>query len=244
MSCAQMTLESVAALRSCDVVYSNSVDSLTAKAILDLGIPLAPARGVSYPGVIKDILKAFKKRSHIGFLTYGNPFFLNPPMSRLLAAVSPFAEVEVLPGISSFDTLINLFGLADLPEKGLFIADLNLFMKSPEFKAGPDIFFFAPFRLNAPENARFKARFLKALSAKYPGSFPACLVKCNSDPRRVEVIKGCMSCLPSLLKRCDNQHTLVLFSDERLQVLAKPPSWLPFTVLDACSCRKSRPVIR
>lgn len=232
MSPSQMTLESLAALRACGAVYSNSVDPVSARAILALGIPLLGGQERSYPRLFKDVLAAFKRHSRVGLLIYGNPFFLNSQLADLLNAASRLAEVEVLPGISSFDALVNMFGMSALSGKGLFIADLNFFMEKPEFEPGPDIFFFAPFRLNAGENAKFKARFIKALARKYPGDYPVYLVKCNPDLARAEMLKGRVSSLPALLKRCDNQHTLVLFSEERLKTLKAPPAWLSFKEQD------------
>lgn len=233
---AQMTFESLNALRSCGVVYSSSTDAATAKDVLGLGIPLVSSANPGPCGLLGKILGAFKKNAHVGLLIYGNPLFLNPQMSRLLRAVSRLAEVEVFPGISSFDMLINMFGMTELSEKGLFIADLNFFMKDPQFTPGPDIFFFAPFRLNTPDGGKFKAGFIKALSGKYARRFPAYLVKCDSNPAGVEVIKGCMSCLPALIKCCDERHTLVIFSESRLSSIDKPPPWLRFAARSICDC--------
>ncbi|HAN05271.1 MAG TPA: hypothetical protein DCW72_00050 [Elusimicrobia bacterium] len=240
VSPSQMTLESAGALRSCGIVYCKSADTSTAKIIRSMGIPLAPFSGRDYPGMLKDVLEAFKKHTRVGVLTYGNPFFLSTQISDIISAVPPQVEVEVLPGISSFDTLINMFAMSALSGKGLFIADLNSFMTNPEFEPGPDIFFFAPFRLNAEGNAKFRAKFIKALSGKYARRFPVYLVKCNPAPERVEVLKGCMSCLPALLKRCDEQHTLVIFSEDRL---AATPSRLRSSVRDVCNCGLRKPAL-
>ncbi|KAF0127703.1 MAG: hypothetical protein FD189_249 [Elusimicrobia bacterium] len=233
---AQMTFESIDALRSCGVVYSGSVDAMTTKSVHGLGIPLVSLANPGPCGLLEKVLRAFKKNDRVGVLFYGNPLFLNQQMSELLHAVSRLAEVEVVPGVSSFDMLINLFGMTRLSEKGLFIADLNFFMEDPKFTPGPDIFFFAPFRLNAPDCGKFKAGFIKALSGKYARRFPAYLVKCDSNPARVEVIKGCMSCLPALMERCGKQHTLVIFSEGRLSSIDNPPPWLRFTARSVCDC--------
>lgn len=232
---AQMTFESLNALRSCGVVYSSSADTTTAKAVLGLGIPLVSVANPGPCGMLEIILGAFKKNAHVGLLIHGNPLFLNPQMSRLLLAVSRIAEVEVFPGISSFDMLINMFGMTEL-SRGLFIADMNFFMREPRFEPGPDMFFFAPFCLNTPDGGKFKAGFIKALSGKYARRFPAYLVKCDSNPAGVEVIKGCMSCLPALIKCCDERHTLVIFSESRLSSFDDSPPWLRFTARSICDC--------
>jgi precorrin-6B methylase 1 len=227
---AQLTLDALATLKSCDVVYANSADKTTEERLKSLGISLRNYPGKSYEAILLDILTALNRCGKVGFLTYGNPFFMNPPMAGLLAAASKVAEIDVLPGISSFDTLVNMFGLSALRPEGILVLDLNFFIKKPRFAPGPDIFMFAPFRLKARANAAAKAKFLKALQAAYPPGFPLFLIKCSADPGRVQILEGKVSSFPALLRRCREEHTLVLFSGGALPVPPGSAGRLPFKV--------------
>lgn len=223
----QMTLDALAALKSCDTVYSNSADKTTEGRLTGLGIKLHNSPGKSYEAILADILGAFKRCGAVGFLTYGNPFFMNPPMEELLTKISEVAEVNVLPGVSSFDALVNMFGLSALRQEGILVLDLNFFIKKPRLVQGPDVFMFAPFRLKARANAAGRAKFTRALAAAYPPDFPLFLVKCSADPDRAEILEGKVSSFPALLRRCGEEHTLVLFSGG---VLPVPPGRLPFKI--------------
>jgi len=227
----QITHESAQALKNCEVVFANSADGATEARLKTLGLPLLNYPGKSYTAVLADILKRFKHCEKVGFLTYGNPFFMNPPMQDLLAAVAKVAKVSVLPGISTFDMLVNMFGLSSLRPEGIRVLDLNFFMKKPLFIPGPDVFMFAPFRLNVRGNAAARGKFQRALSAAYPPGFPLFLVKCNPDAARLEILEGKVSSFQELLRRCREEHTLVLFSDGILPV---PPGRGPFRTEKVC----------
>ena len=233
----QMTLEALLALRSCGIVFSNSVDRRTADSIRGLDIPLAYSHKVC-PDLLGRIRRAFSEHERVGLLHYGNPFFLNDQLSVLLDGISHLADVRVFPGVSSVDMLINMFGLGRLAYGGLLVADLNSF--SPGVLAGSsqDIFFGCPFLLNANGSARTRATFLRSVASVFPARHPVFLARATADPGHSEILRGCVSCLPALLGRCNLYHTLVILSEKTLRRGgATPQRWRGLTVKDVC-CSK------
>lgn len=208
----QMTLEAAACLRSCGAVFSNSVDAATAESLRASGIALKGRPFRPYKAVTAEVLKALRDHDHVGFLTYGNPVFMNPPLEGLLAAVAPRAEVRVYPGVSSLDLMMNMFRMTALPGRGLLVCDLNFSAKDPGIEKGRDMFFFAPFRLNSSENRAARKALLAAFSRRLPAGFPVYLVKCGPGPGEGEAVAGTAGGLARLLDLCDEQHTLAVFS--------------------------------
>ncbi|OGS11690.1 MAG: hypothetical protein A2285_07090 [Elusimicrobia bacterium RIFOXYA12_FULL_57_11] len=230
---AQMTCESVDAMRSCGAVYSCCLDAIAARGVFKLSIPLVRCR---FQSLSRNIRRAFVRHDNVGLLIYGNPLFLNPHVEGILRDISSLAEVQVLPGISSFDALVNMFGMMNLSGKGVYLADCESVVKDPQFEPEQDTFFFSPWRINDKENRRYRAGFFKAIADKYPGRFPVFLAKYSLNPAKCEIIRGCVACLPSLLKYCDRAHTLVVFSERGQLSLSNSPPWLRLEVRNKCVC--------
>ncbi len=214
----RLAADALEGLRACGEVFSTSLDPTTEELVRKAGVPVRAVRK-SYPALLRDIAAAFSRHGRVGLLVYGNPFFLNHPLGPLLKAVAGFARVRVLPGVSSADALIGLFGMSDL-SSGLLCLDLNYFREGAPLFTGAETFFFCPDRLNRPGGAALRAAFSKSLAAACPPERPVFAVKCGAAPEDSEIVEGSVASLPRLIKLCGPQHTLVLLSEERTRLLA------------------------
>ena len=208
----QITLETLAAMRECGEVYSHCLDSATAERFLKYAPGLKLTAGLDRRRTAEAAVGGLRRHDTVGFLTYGNPLFLNRTAAELLdAAAAAGAEVKVFAAVSSFDALVNLFGLNKYSDGSLRVADTATLVYRPSFTPGTDTLFFVPDVLNLPEHAAHRARFVAAARKAYPAAAPAYLADCASiSSRKATVVKGTVGGLAALLKKVNERHTLFL----------------------------------
>ncbi|HCC47925.1 MAG TPA: hypothetical protein DEQ38_07410 [Elusimicrobia bacterium] len=208
----QVTLETLAAMKECGAVYTHCLDAATAARFAGLTPGLKLNTGLGREATAKAAVAALSKFDTVGFLTYGNPLFLNQTAAEVMkAAAGKKASVRVFAGVSSFDALVNLFNLNKFSPLGLRVMDAAAAIDAPHFTPDMDTLVFVPDVLNLKANAAAKKRFLAAAKAAYPPSAPACLADCASiSSRRPSVIKGKVSALSSLLKQVNERHTIFI----------------------------------
>lgn len=237
---ARFPLETLAALRTCGLVLSNTLDEKTAASLSSLNVRVRRLDGQCSPS---DAAAALRRHARVGLVTYGNPYFLNHSLPALLRALPADTGVEVLPAVSSFDALVNLLGLSRIPAAGLLSLDLNTFDSSSALRREADTFLFAPFVLNLPGRGGRRAALLRAAEAAYPPGWPVYAIRCSDGPSGHEVLAGCVGCLDALLERCGLQHTLVIPSPPLRRALALASRRPAFPAAPACACpaKKKKP---
>lgn len=208
----QLTLETLAAMRECGAVYTHCLDAATARQFVKLSPGIRLTAGLDRLQTARAAVAGLKKYDTVGFLTYGNPLFLNQTAAELMkAAKKKNVEVEVLAAVSSFDALVNLFNLNKYSSGSLRVADTAALVGRTVFTPEEDTLFFVPDVLNLPVNAGFKKKFIAAAQKAYPPAAPVYLADCASISSRVPaVIKGKISGLPALLKRLNERHTIFI----------------------------------
>lgn len=207
----QVTLETLAAMKGCGAVYTHCLDAATAARFAGLAPGLKLNTGLDREGTARAAVAALGKFDTVGFLTYGNPLFLNQTAAEVMkAAAAKKAEVRVFAGISSFDALVNLFGLNKFSPRGLRVVDAAASIDAPSFTPDMDTLVFVPDVLNLKKNAAAKKKFLAAASAAYPPAAPVYLADCASISGEAKVVKGKISGLPALLKKVHERHTLFI----------------------------------
>lgn len=208
----QVTLEALAAMKQCGAVYTHCLDEATAARFAGLAPGLKLNTGLSREATAKAAVAALAKCDTVGFLTYGNPLFLNQTAAEVMkAAAAKKAAVHVFAGISSFDALVNLFNLNKFSPRGLRVADAAASIDAPHFTPDMDTLIFVPDVLNLKANAAAKKAFLSAARAAYPASACVYLADCASiSAAEAKVIKGTVGALASLLKRVNERHTLFI----------------------------------
>ncbi|OGR74958.1 MAG: hypothetical protein A2X32_10595 [Elusimicrobia bacterium GWC2_64_44] len=208
----QVTLETLAAMKECGAVYTHCLDAATAARFAGLAPGLKLNTGLSREATAKAAVAALSKFDTVGFLTYGNPLFLNQTAAEVMkAAAAKKAAVRVFAAVSSFDTLVNLFNLNKFSPRGLRVVDAAASIDAPHFTPEMDTLIFVPDVLNLKSNAAAKKKFLAAAKAAYPPSAPAYLADCASiSAAEAKVIKGTVGALASLLKKVNERHTLFL----------------------------------
>ena len=88
------------------------------------GVKLRPN---AYKIIARNVLKACTPHSNIGFVTYGHPMFLVSAVEQIIAKANETKiNVQVIPGISSFDTLMS--DLQVDPGYGVQIYDATLML--------------------------------------------------------------------------------------------------------------------
>lgn len=208
----QVTLETLAAMRQCGAVYTHCLDKATAGQFAKLAPGLKLNSGLNREETARAAVSALAAHDTVGFLTYGNPLFLNQTAAEVMkAAGKAKAAVSVFAGVSSFDALVNLFGLNKYSPRGLRLVDAAASLGSPYFTPDMDTLIFVPDVLNLRENAARKKQFLAAALETYPGPSPVYLADCASiSSPAAGVIKGRISGLGALLKKINERHTIFI----------------------------------
>jgi hypothetical protein len=173
----QITLETLALLKSCDAVFSNSLDRFSAEKLRPYCGELRLVKGARWEPLAKKIFAAFSKKNKIAFLTYGNPFFLNPPACLLAEeAARRGIAFEVAEGVSSFDGIINQLRLGQFAEEGLRLVNLGDGSEAARGRApAMDTLFFSLWTLEAGKPG-LKKKFLSGLASAYPPEHPVLVI--------------------------------------------------------------------
>ncbi len=174
----QITLETLALLKSCDTVFSNCLDLASADKFKPYCRELILIKGARRESLAKRIFAAFPGRKKIAFLTYGNPFFLNQP-ACLLAEEAERRGItfEVAEGVSSFDGIVNQLRLGRYAPAGLRLVNLGDGRHgAPRGCArAMDTLYFSVWALRAGKPA-LKKEFLRELRAAYDPKHPVFII--------------------------------------------------------------------
>ena len=199
----QVTLETLALLKSCDLVFSNCLDTTSAEHLKPYCKELRLVKGARWEPLAKKVFAAFAGRDRIAFLTYGNPFFLNPPACKLAAeAARRGIAFTVAEGVSSFDAIVNQLRLGQYAPAGLRLVNLGDGSEAPrEHAPAMDTLFFSLWTLEAGKPG-LKKDFLRGLAAAYPPEHPALVI---DHPGAVAATIGG---LPAALKKAALTTTL------------------------------------
>lgn len=232
-----LTMETLKALRECDRIYTFAADAQTAGAVSRLaGCPVQSIKS-DYAVVADKIFIALKSCRTVGFLTYGNPFFMHHHLPELTRRLSDHAAVRVFPGISSFDMLVNGLWLSSLPACGLRLVDSSSFVREkPILTPEMDTLFFVPWVMKNGCNKWLKV-FAKALLSDYPRRSPLYLAAYEAAARRVVMIKGCTRCAMKLLDACTEKYSLLIPAKNNKDILTKIPSFAGPRIAGHCLCR-------
>ena len=207
----QMTLETLAAMRECGAVYSHCLDAHTERQFLKIAPGLKLTAGLDRDAAVRAAVQGLKKHDVVGFLTYGNPLFLNRSAAELAAAAGKKAKVSVFAAVSSFDALVNLFDLNSFSTRGLRLVDTASSLDQPDFTPDIDTLFFVPYALNRPANTAAKKKFIAAAARAYPESAQVYLADCASVVcRSPRVVKSSMGGFGRLLSGLNERHTLFI----------------------------------
>ncbi len=208
----QVTLETLAAMRKCGVVYSHCLDADTARQFRGYARRLLLTGRLGLEGTAEAAAAALEEHDTVGFLTYGNPLFLNRTVSLLSAAAARRkAQVRVFPAVSSFDALVNLFDLNKFSLRGLRLVDAAASLDAPSFDPGMDTLVFVPYVLNLRGRAAARKKFLAAAAAAYPPDAMACLADCYAaEGGRDRVLSGTVGDLRRLLAKARETSTLFI----------------------------------
>jgi len=208
----QLTLETLAAMKECGEVYSHCLDAVTAEKFRKFTPGLKLIAGLDPRGTAQAAVSGLEKHDTVGFLTYGNPLFLNQTTAELQkAAAEKKARVKVFAAVSSIDALVNLFNLNKYSKDGLRLADATALVDRLVLTPKMDTLLFVPYLLNLPGNDWLRNKFIKAAQKAYPAGAPVYLADCASiSARAPRVIKGKMSSLRPLLAKLNERHTIFI----------------------------------
>lgn len=208
----QFTLEALAAIKECGEVYTHCLDKTTAERFAGLAPKLKLNTGMDRVQTAGAVAAALARHDTVGFLTYGNPLFLNQTAAELIkAAAARKAAVRVFAGVSSFDALVNLFNLNKFSPRGLRLVDAAASIDAPSFTPDMDTLVFVPDVLNIGGNSAARKLFIAAAAEAYPADAPVYLADCGSiSGREPRVVRGKISGLVSLLKKVNKRHTIFI----------------------------------
>lgn len=209
---AQITLETLTALRGCEAVYADSLDEVSAEMFRKLAPGVKLTAGLGRRGAAKAIAGGLSRYEKVGYLTYGNPLFINRNAAQAIgAAEAAKAGVEVFPAVSSIDALVNLFGLNRYSARGLRLVDASVAPAGCFFTPEMDTLFFVPDTLNLHRAAGRRKKFLEGAAKAYPPSAPVYAADCESVSRRKTSVKtGTIASLRSVLAGLNPRQTIFI----------------------------------
>jgi len=207
-----ITLETLSALKKCGAVFSHSLEGGAGDFIAQSCAKFENLRGLDGPGIAARLKEAFAEHDTVGFLTYGNPFFLNAATVRIKAGMAAAkVKVSVLPAVSSFDSIVNMLDLNKFSLAGLRLVDAAASMGDTRFTPEMDTLFFSVGVPTPGNGNKRRAAFLKGLAAAYPGGHPVTVVNCpcigDASGRR---IKTTVSRLGGVFAKVDKVSTILV----------------------------------
>lgn len=175
----QITLETLSGLKKCDIVFSHCLSQGPGNFISKACKEFRMLEKLGVSRISEEILKAFLTRETIGFLTYGNPFFLNATTARINKVMKKAGiGVQVLPAVSSFDSMINLMAQNKYSAYGLRLVDVAFVLRDVPLTPEMDTLFFVVGDLNLKGNELLRDKFLNKLKRTYPETQEAVLINC------------------------------------------------------------------
>ncbi|MCX5784332.1 MAG: SAM-dependent methyltransferase [Elusimicrobia bacterium] len=208
----QITLETLSALKKCDLVFSHSLEGGAGDFISGACKEFRMLRELDQRQTVNSVKKAFLTRGTVGFLTYGNPFFLNATTALINMEMKRAGIcVRVMPAVSSFDAIINLMDLNKYSASGLRLVELATVMEDVPLTPEMDTLFFVVGELNLKENDRHRERFFEKLKKTYPGAQAAVLINCACiGDESGRLIKTSVARLKKAFGRADKVTTLFI----------------------------------
>ncbi len=188
-----MTIETIAQLRSCDMVFSNSLNHADAERFKPYCRELRALEGCGWEALTGMVFKAFSNKNKIAFLTYGNPFFLTPAAILAEKAARRGIDFKVMEGVSSFDAIINHLRMGEYAPDGLRLVNLGDSFVNKARKCTPsmDTLFFSLWRVNVKGNSGIKKNFVKELSLAYDRLHPVFII---DHPHSVKTTIALLEC--------------------------------------------------
>lgn len=208
----QVTLETLAGLKECGIVFSHCLDRGGNDLIARSCAKFEPLRGLSLDETAARVKKAFSTHDTVGFITYGNPFFLNATAAKINREMaSAGVGVTVLPAVSSFDSIVNLMDLNKFSLAGLRLVDTAAAMKEMRFTPEMDTLFFVVGDLNLKGNEKYRESFLGGLIKAYPGAHSVRIINCPAiEDAAGRVVATTVSELKTVFSKADKASTILV----------------------------------
>lgn len=212
----QITPETIKALKLSQVVFSHSLEGGPAEALLRGFCPdFRPLVGKEPPEIVSAVKAVFRTRRTAAFLTYGNPFFLNAASGLLKRELEKSGvEVESLPAVSSFDAIVNMLALEELPAAGIRLVHAGLSGGELTFYPDMAVMLFMADKLNRAErreHAGIKEKFLGRIAAAYPPGHGVFIVNAPfMEDRNGRVLRTSVKNLGRDLAKADRNSTLYI----------------------------------
>jgi len=211
-----ITLETIRALKASEVVFSHSLAGGPAEAMVrGFCGDFRSLVGSSPEEITRAVGEAFKTGRTAAFLTYGNPFFLNTATGLLKTGLArKGVAVEVLAAVSSFDSMVNMLDLNEFAAAGMRLIHAGLAGGSIRFSPGMDTLVFMMDNLNRvekPEHAGARDKFIRSLAATYPPGHKVLLVNAPfMEDGHGRVLRTTVKALARVFVRADRNTTLFI----------------------------------
>ena len=119
----QLTLETLAALRGCDIVYCQSLSDDSKRALERTCPPIEALNDRGMDDVVELLISQVRRGRKVAYLTYGDPMILNHCCERLAARCEREGlEYRIYPGISYLSKLFCALRLATMSAAGVYVS--------------------------------------------------------------------------------------------------------------------------
>ena len=207
----QLTLETISALRRCDVVFSDALDKTSSRWMLKycddvriLSEMFPVSEGVKMEKVMRDraqsVLTEAEKGRATGILVYGHPAFLCS-VTEIVISECERRDIpySVQAAVSSLNTVMSAVGQRMLPPAGLRLYSLCTWdPESQPFHSRAAMLFFDLYAFDSRNSGLLRDRLLGAYPAAHKVSFVRCR---NVESEESTVIETTIEKLPKTLSR-------------------------------------------
>lgn len=208
----QFTLESLSAVKTCDMVFSHALDDETYKRLKKFARRVKIIKNLKPDKTAQAVVSAFKEFDKICFLTYGNPMFLNATTDYLKRdAIKAGVNVSVLNAVSSFDSMISLIGLNKFSKHGIRILDIANNKTDVKFYTEMDTMVFMLGDLNIKGNEKYKNFFIKRIISSYPRFAKFFMIDAKAIAKNKDcIIQGTIGGFKKRINKANERTTLFL----------------------------------
>jgi hypothetical protein len=203
----QLTPETLAALRQCDVVYSEPLPSALKKSLDPILATIEPSKGLAADDLIERMIALAKKGRRVAYLTYGDPAICNRLCDKLVDRCEAEAlESRVYRGISYLNEILGALRLVGESRVGVYVTQVP----SKRYRLSVDVpALVLQFGVGAVDGGG-AARLLNEIRRVYPPSFEAEVVTASADSGALSRLKCRVDDLSRAWEAAGHRGTLYL----------------------------------
>ncbi len=203
----QMTIETLVALRECDLIYSESLDGDSRASLERTCPPIISLRDIAPDDVTDLLISEVRKGKNVAYLTYGDPGILSPCERFVSRCEKEKIEYRLYPAISSLNVLLWQEKLIKSGAAGVLLSWVGAEIRAFCIDIPALVFLFGVKPFNSASVASLIVNIQRAYPSDHVVEVLSYAASTPDNPRRR---KYAVSELARAWREADNQSTLYL----------------------------------